>query len=334
MRTSTGNDPISAMRIAISLLLSIAGLYPLQSANAQVYPSKPVKIIVPGAVGTPPDATARAFSPGLSRALGQPMIVENRLGANGIIGMEACAKSAPDGYTLCMPQGAAISVNPFVYAKLPYDPPRDLAPVIQAGVINAAIVVSATLPVNSMRELIELARSKPGALNWASWGKGSFSHLYWAWMQSSTGTSFTHVPYKNSDQAMTAVITGEAQVFLNATGNLQAQVRAGKLKALGVIGSKRSSSLPGVPSFKELGFNLDFRGWVGVFAPAGTPTPIIVRLNTEINRLLADRGVVEIIQNAGALDPTGGSPEDFAAFLKADRETAAMLTKLAHAGVD
>jgi tripartite-type tricarboxylate transporter receptor subunit TctC len=322
------------MRIAMFLLLPIAGLQSLQSANAQGYPSRPIRIIVPGAVGTPPDVTARAFSPSLGRTLGQPMIVENRLGANGIIGMETCARAAPDGYTLCMPQGAAISINPYVYPKLPYDPPRDLAPVIQVGVINAAIVVSAALPVSSMRELIELAKSKPGALNWASWGKGSFSHLYWAWVQSTTGTSFTHVPYKNSDQAMTAVVTGEAQVFLNATGNLQAQVRAGRLKALALIGSKRSSSLPDVPTFKELGFELDFRGWVGVFTPAGTPRPIILRLNAEFNRLLTDRGVVEVILTAGALDPTGGSPEDFAAFLKTDRETAAMLTKLAHAGVD
>jgi tripartite-type tricarboxylate transporter receptor subunit TctC len=313
-----------------ALLLLAWPLAP-RPANAQGYPSRPVRLIVPNAVGSPPDVSARAISQALGHSLGQPLVVDNRVGANGIIGMEACARAAPDGHTLCAPQSAAISLNPFVYAKLPYDPPRDFAPVIQIGVINAAIVAAATLPVNSLKELLELAKSRPGALNWASWGSGSFSHLYYAWLQSDSGASFTHVPYKSSDQAMTAVITGDAQVFLNATGALQTQVRARKLKALAIVGSRRSANLPGVPTFRELGFELDFRGWVGVFAPAGTARDIVMRLNAEINRILADRSMIEKVFGAAGLDPTGGTPEEFAAFLRTDRETGAMLVRLANA---
>jgi len=165
----------------ITLLAVSIGTLAAPLTNAQTYPARPVRIVIPGGSGAPPDIIARALSQPLTQTFGQPFVVENRVGANGIIGMEAVVKSAPDGYTLCITQGAPVSLNPYFYSKLPYEPLRDLAPIVNVGVIAASIVVSASVPANSMRELIEAIRSKPESLLWATWGAGSFSDLYRAW---------------------------------------------------------------------------------------------------------------------------------------------------------
>ena len=315
--------------IGIAIAMSLAVPAQAQVDPAKNYPSRVVRLIIPGTVGSPAGLMGRGIAEALTQALGQPVVVEERPGANGILAMETCAKAAPDGYTLCLPNNSSVSINPFVYVKLPYDPIRDYAPIINTGFVNGVILVHPLVPANSMRELVELAKSNPRKLNWATWGIGSFAHLTLAWTENNTGASFLHVPYKNPGQALQAVIAGEAQVTQNNPGAVLPMVKAGMLKALVLAGHKRSTILPGVPSFTEAGYDLDFPGWNGVFAPAGTPKPIVQRLNTEIAKLLADPKFVERFLTPLGIEPVVNSPEEFAAFLKVDRETAAKVVKLA-----
>jgi tripartite-type tricarboxylate transporter receptor subunit TctC len=259
----------------------------------------------------------------------QPMVIENRIGANGIIGLEACARAAPDGYTICSTTSPPVTLSPYICAKLPYDPQRDLLPIIQIGIIYAMIAVPATSPVNSFRELIDLAKAKPRALNWGSWGSGSPSHLYLAWVESNTGALFTHVPYKTPDQAMAALVTGDVQAVANSPGVLASQVKAGKIKVLATSGSKRSPFFPETPTLKELGLNFQFRSWGGILGPAGIPRDIVMKLNSEINKLIADPAFVAKILTPFGMEPTGGTPEEFAASLKVDFEVSAALVKAA-----
>lgn len=317
------------MRILTCLVSIAVFLAAAPGAIAQNYPSKPVRVIIPGAPGVPPDILARAMAPAISQALGQPWVVDNRVGANGIIGMEAVIKAAPDGYTLSITQGAPVSLNPYFYSKLPYEPLRDLAPIANMGVIAASILVSATVQPNSMREMIEQVRAKPESLIWATWGPGSFSDLYRAWAENAFGVKFQEVPYKTPIAAFQAVISGEGHVMLNASGQLPNFVKAGKIKVLGTLGPNRYRTLPDVPSFAELGYDMDFRGWVGAFAPAGTPRDIVQRLNTEINKVLADADFGDRFLVPASVEFKATTPDEFARFLKVDRELAGRLTKLA-----
>jgi tripartite-type tricarboxylate transporter receptor subunit TctC len=306
----------------------VLGLPPV--VQAQAYPAKPVRAIVPSGTAGTTNIAARAIAESLAASLGQPVIVDNRPGADGIIGMEACAKAAPDGYTLCFGQPAPLSIVPHVNAKLPYDPARDFAPVILVMVQSDVIVVGASLGAASLRELVDMAKLRPGAINWGTWGDSSVSNLYRAWIENRSGARFNHVPYKTPDQAQTALIAGEVDAMLANAALMQRQVQAGKLKALFVTGTRRLDILPGVPSFAELGFDLDFRGWVGVLAPAATPRAIVLRLNRETGRIIADPKFIQRFQAIVSVEPAGGSPEEFAAFLKADRETAGRLIRLAN----
>lgn len=315
---------ITTRSAAAALLLAV-----LLPAQAQTYPVKPVRAIIPYGAGAPSDVIARAISPLIQQTFGQVLVVENRPGANGIIGTEACARAAPDGYSVCFISHIQALINPLVYAKLPYDPQRDLVPVIQVGLINNALAVGASVPVNSLRELIDLAKAKPGALNWASWGVGSTSHLYLAWLENRTGAKFNHVPYKEPAQALKAFLAGETEVIINTTGLLRAHVNAGKVKALSASGTKRSTFLPQVPTYKELGMDLELGGWIGVFGPAGMPRAAVQRLNSEIDKLFADKKFVEKPILALGLEPAGGSPEAFAAFIKTDREASIEIVRLA-----
>ncbi len=321
------------MNFPTRMIAGVALALALHPAAAQTYPSKPVKILVPSAAGAPPDFMARAMAPLLYQALGQPFVVENRVGANGIVGMEQFMRSAPDGYTILVANGAPVTLNPFFKIKLPYEP-RELVPIIDIGVIAASIAENASVPASSFKQLIDLARQKPDTIIWANWGSGSFSDLYRAWAQNTFGVVFREVPYKTPDQAMTALVSGEVQVLLNTPGLFAPHVKAGKLKPLATIGPKRSVHLPETPSFAELGFDLDFRGWVGSFAPPGTPKEIVQRLNAEMGRLVADSAFVARYFTPASVEPVGGTPEEFAAFLKKDRETAARLTRLANVKPD
>ncbi len=301
------------------------------AAMAQSYPLKPMRMIVSSPPGGVTDGTARAVSAEIAPLLGQPVVIENRGGANGNIGGEACAKAAPDGYTVCLLNGVAVTFNPFAYAKMPFDVERELAPVIHVGFLDIAIAVHTGVAANSIKELIELARAKPAMLNWGSLGIGSNSHMYMVWLEQKAGVKFTHVPYKGSPAMFLAAASGEIHISTNTPGTVQSHVKAGKMKVLAVVTSKnRSPLLPDVPTLQEQGFDLDFRNWNGLFFQKAVPAEMARRWNAEVNKLLAEARFVDRYFAPMAVTASGGTPEYFANFIKSDRATAGELVKLAN----
>jgi tripartite-type tricarboxylate transporter receptor subunit TctC len=314
------------VRITFALLLASF----FSALHAQTWPAKPIRGIVPVGPGSPTDLVARSLAQFWAQNMGQPLVVENRAGASGIIGTEACAKAAADGYNVCFLANGQVVLNPLVFAKLPYDAAQDLAPVVHICDIPSAVTVHSSVPANSMRDLLELSAAKPGTLNWASWGTGSPSHLYLAWLENRVGGKFTHVPYKDPAQAWNALIAGEVQAMVNTTGLSAALVKAGKVKALAIVGAKRSTLLSEVPTLKEQGYDLQLSGWIGLFAPRAIPREVVQRLNTETNKFLGEREFVAKSLMPLGLEPGGGSPEDFVASIRADRLTSTELVKLAN----
>ncbi|MCC6472742.1 MAG: tripartite tricarboxylate transporter substrate binding protein [Burkholderiales bacterium] len=302
--------------LLLTALAAAAGGLP--PSAAQDYPTRPVRVIVPHEVGGASDIIARAMGQQLGARLGQPFVVENRVGANGIIGLEACAKAAPDGHTLCVSNMGAISINPVIYTKLAFDPLVHFAPVANIGAQAIVLMVHPSVPAASVQELLALAKARPGALTWASLGFGSHQHIYVEWFRT-RGIAFHHVPYKSGPQALTAAVAGEVQVVQIGTGQAIPLVRSGKLKGLAVTSGERSSFIPELPSYGELGLELRVSTWNGVFAPRATPAERLRALNTHINRLFADPDFKAKVLDRVRLEPTTGTPEEFAAFLKADR---------------
>ena len=323
-------SPFTRCVTALSAVCSFLALTGV--AQAQSWPTRPVRIVEPGGVGGLSDLLARAISTPLSERFGQPFVVENRPGSNGVLGTDACAKGGTEGQTICVLSNSYLSMNPYLYSKLPYDPQKDIVPVVNMSFVGGLIIASPSLPANNARELIELAKSKPGALNWATWGTGSFAHLTLALVESETGVSFAQVPYKSPAAAVQGVVAGEAQVTQNNPRVMLPLIKAGKLKPIAVVGPTRFSTiLPDVATFAEQGYNLDFlRGNFGVFVPAGVSRAIVQSLNGEVNRLLAQPAFVEKYIAVLGMDPAGGTPEDYAAFLKNDRNTAARVAKAAN----
>lgn len=309
--------------MAIKAFLSgAAALMISGAAFAQAYPLKAVRIIVPHPAGSVVDVPIRGAAQAWSQALGQPFVVDNRAGAEGMIGAEACAKGAPDGYTLCGTDSLVISLNPVTRSKLPYEPRRDFTPVVQLGFLTTAVVVNPSVPVKSMEELIALARAKPGAVSWGSWGVVSLANIYIEWLRQSKGVTFLNVPYKSALQSTQAVLAGEIQVSLFGAGPAAAQQKAGKLRVIAVNGETRSEILPEAPSFKEAGIDMPIRVWFGLFAPAGTPADIVQRLNGIVAKALPDREFKAKFLTSQGLElvgPAGGTPAQFAAFLQGER---------------
>ena len=294
------------------------------AVHAQSYPTRPVRILIGTPAAGPGDVVTRGAAQALSQALGQPFVVENRVGADGIIAGEACARSAPDGYTLCMTDSFMVSVNPFVRASMPYDPARDLIPVIHYGFLGSAIVVHPSVPANSLRELFDLAKAKPGAVSWGSFGLSSASNLYIEWFKNAKGISFYNVPYKSASLVWPALLAGDVQIAYFSIAQQAASVKAGKAKALAVNTRSRSPLMPDVPTFKEAGMEVTIIAWFGLLAPAGTPGEIVRRVNAEIAKGLISGGPLKekflTSQGIEPDAPAGGSPEAFAEFLKYERE--------------
>ncbi|OGA74879.1 MAG: hypothetical protein A3G27_19050 [Betaproteobacteria bacterium RIFCSPLOWO2_12_FULL_66_14] len=314
----------AAVAFAVGLMAGV-GL----SAQAQTYPNKPVRMIISCPAGCLPDILGRAINQSVSQAFGQPVVVDNRAGANGNIAMDLCTKSPADGYTICMVSNVAMSLNPFAYAKLPFDP-QGLVPVVHVSNLDQAIAVHPSVPVKNVRELLKLARSKPGTVTWASLGSGSTSHLYLEWMSAKTGARFLHVPYKGSPQAMTALTANEVMLTVLTPGLFKPHVDAGKVRVIGVVsGDKRSPLLPDVPTLDEQGFDLDFRNWFALYFPKGTPAEPVQRWNSEVNKVLADKAFTNKYFIPSGVTPTGGTPEQLAAIAKRSRQTGAELAKMA-----
>ena len=299
------------------LLLDAAGAY---AADAPWVPKMPIRVVVPFAPGGPTDITARHLARKLTELLGQPVVVDNRAGANGMIGAELVAKSKPDGYTLLMPTSSTMAINPAVYAKMPYDPIRDFAPVTPVVAAPVLLVVTPSMPAQSVKELINIAKSRPNEVVFASTGAGSNTHLALELFRDQAGIQVTHVPYKGAGPAVTDVIGGQAQAMFADLPVLTPFVKAGRLRALAVAGFERTPMFPQVPALKEVGYpRFNARQWYGVFAPAGTPREIVATLNETIRRAVAAPDLRERYAEIGA-DVFVSSPEEFAVFVKAEMD--------------
>ena len=320
----------AALRVAC---IAAAAATFANGAIAQPYPTKPVRLVVPYAPGGAVDIIARATGQELTKRLGQQIIVDNRTGAGGNIGSDTVAKAPPDGYTLLM-ASPANTINSSLYTKMPYDPLRDLVPIALIGSVPSVMVANPSLPVKDIKQLIALAKAKPGALTYGSGGSGTTEHLAGEMFKSFAGIDLLHVPYKGGAQVMIDLMGGQvALMFSNQLGVLP-HIKGGKLKALGVASAGRSAALPDVPTFAEAGFP-DFKVsvWWGVMGPAGMPKEIVNQLNREIVAGLASPEMKGRLQTMSA-QPIGGTPEQFAAFFAAETKRWAPIVKASGAKAD
>jgi len=284
------------------------------------YPSKPVRVIVPFAPGGSTDIFARLIGERLSAAFAQPVTIENRSGAGGNIGADAVAKAAPDGYTLLMATTGVMAINNALYKSMTYDAAKDLEPVIFVASISNVLAVPADLPARSVKELVALAKAKPGSLTFASSGAGSSTHLSAELFKSLTGVEIEHVPFKGSGQALIDVIAGRVSMIFDNMPSALPHIKSGKLRALGVTGPQRSSALAEVPTIAEAGVpGYDSLSWSGIAAPAGTPKGTIAQLNRAIDAILANPDMRAKLAEQGG-EAIGGPPERFAAHVRAERE--------------
>lgn len=303
-------------------------------AFAQNYPARTVTIIVPFPAGGSTDILGRTIARKLGESWGQQVIVDNRPGAGGNIGMALAAKAAPDGYTLVMGSDGSIAINPSLYRKLPFDPLRDYVPVTQLVTIPLILAVHPSIPAKTVRELVVLARARPDQLNYGSGGNGTIGHISGEMFKTATGTKIVHIPYRGSTQAITDLIGGQVALVFGGIPTMLPHVRSGKLKALAVSSIKRSAAVPELPTVDEAGvrgFEISF--WLGLLAPAGTPGEIVNRVNSEIVRILNLSDIRERFASLGA-DPVGSSPAEFAAHIRKELPKYAKVVKEAGMRVD
>jgi tripartite-type tricarboxylate transporter receptor subunit TctC len=317
-----------ARRFAAVILSATAA-----GAFAQGYPAKPVRIVVPFAAGGPADLYARAIGEKLSGALGQSFVVENKPGAGSIVGTDAVAKSAPDGYTLLMMSNTH-TVNESLVPDKPFQLMRDFVPVAPVNYSDLVLVVHPSVPANSLAEFIALAKAKPGALNYASSGTGTPYHMAGELFKAMAGVNIVHVPYKGSSGARTDILGGQVQMMFDAITTMAPNVQAGKLKALGTSGQARSAVLADVPTVSEAGVpGYDAVIWLGIMAPAATPRPIVERLNAEITKAVSAPEMKAAWARQGAV-AMAMAPDEFARFMREDIDKWARIVKISGAKPD
>jgi tripartite-type tricarboxylate transporter receptor subunit TctC len=310
------------MRVLLSSCLAFLcfalGSAAFAQESADKYPSKPIRIIVTFPAGGPADFVARAVAQALQEAWGQPVVVDNRPGAGGNIGMNVAAKAAPDGYTLVESSLGPMAISPFVYSSVPYDPLKDLTPIVLAATNPFFLAVRPTLPANNLQEFVALAKAKPNTLTMSSSGVASPSHLAGSLLQSMAGISLTHVPYKGAGESIPAVVNGQVDIAVETPLLIVPQVKAGKLKALLVSTAERSPMLPDVPTGKESGLP-DFvaSSWYGFHAPAGTPKPIVDKINAEIVKALKSPEMRERFASVG-VTAVSTTPAEFTTFVEGE----------------
>lgn len=298
------------------LFVALAASTLTASAFAQAWPSKPIHLVVPFPPGGGTDVIAREVSHRVAATTGWTFVVENKPGAGGNLGVEAVAKSAPDGYTLVLGQTSNLAINPTLYPRLPFDPQKDLTPIILLANAPFVMVTSAGGPYKTFADTVSAAKSKPGELNFASPGNGTVAHLTGELFQKAAGIKLQHIPYKGAAQALTDVMSGTVEVYMGSVPTLLGQIQTKKLRPLAVTSAKRVDDLPDVPTINELGYKgFDAVTWFGLLAPAGTPKDVIARLNTEFNKAMQDPELRKKLGNQGA-DPAGGTPEQFATVIK------------------
>ncbi len=297
------------------------------SSIAQNYPNKPIRLIVPVPPGGGADFVARAYATRLSDALGQQVVVDNRGGAAGIIAMEATAKAAPDGYTLIQTNISTISINPYMYAKLPYDAEKSFAPVSITTLNPLILVIHPSVAARTVPELVNVAKAKPGTVTYASLGSGSIQHLAGFMFGKAAGVSLIHVPYKGAAPATVDLLAGQVNAAFSGIGTVVSHVRAGKLRGLATTGAKRIDTYADLPTMKESGGpDMQIMLWNGILAPAGTPAAIVKRLSDEINRIVKTSDLAQAMAAQGT-SPVSNTPEEFAAFIKSEQVKFSKLVK-------
>lgn len=306
-----------------SITAVLAGLFVstvTTSSDAQNYPSKPVRIVAPYAAGGTLDVVARMIGQKLGEAWGQQFLVDNRAGAGGNIGTEIVAKSSPDGYTILMGNVSTNAINPSLYSKLSFDPYKDFVPITQTVSLQMALVVHPSLPVTDVKQLVALAKSRPGSLNYASGGIGTTQHLGAELFKHMTATDMQHVPYKGNAPAIADLLGGHEVLIFDNLASVIPHIKVDRLRALAVTSSQRLPLMPKLPTVAESGVaGFELTGWHGLFAPTGTPREIVQRLSSEVSRIL---GVADMRQQLAGqgVDPVGSTPDQFAVFQKAEAE--------------
>jgi tripartite-type tricarboxylate transporter receptor subunit TctC len=304
------------------------------SAVAQGYPAKPIRFIVPFPPGGGTDIVARTVAAKLTETKKWAIVLENKPGAGGNLGIEQAVKSPPDGYTMVIGQTSNLAINPTLHKNLPYDPVKDLAPVVLMVSAPIILVTSDKRPFKSVADVVAAAKAKPGELSYASPGNGTVAHLTAELFQRAAGIQLSHIPYKGASQAMTDLMGGQVDLYLSSVPSAIAQIKGGKLRALAVTGAKRSAELPEVPAIAESGYKgFEVTTWYGLLLPAGTPQPVVTLLNGEVNQVLRQPDVRSRLAAEGG-DVLGGTPGEFAAVLKADLARWGGIVKQSGAKVD
>jgi tripartite-type tricarboxylate transporter receptor subunit TctC len=304
------------------------------SAWAQAYPGKPVRLVVPFPPGGPTDMIGRLLSQRLSDALGQPVVVDNKPGAGGTVGADIVAKAAADGYTLLYGSTSTLAISPSIYKGLGYDPAKAFAPVALVSMGQQVLVINPTLQINSLKELVEYARKRPGKLSYSSAGNGTPGHLGAELLKKLTGMTALHIPYRGGAPALNAAVAGEVDFTVDVVPTAATFVRAGRVKPLAVLSQRRSEQLPDVPTVKEAGFEeVDADFWSGLVAPAGTPRDVVARLNAEIVRIVGSPEMRENLGKQGAEVRTN-APDAFGTFIATEKAKWAKVVKDANVKID
>jgi len=307
------------MKFLSRLLVFSACALLMPLAAAQPFPSKPIRMIAPSSPGGPVDVIARVLAPGMSETLGQQVIVENRAGAAGLIGAELVAKAPADGYTVLLGFSGPLAIVPNLNEATPYDPVRDFAPVSLAASAPYVLLVHPAVPAKSVKELVALAKARPGKLNYASGGNGTGIHMAGELFNLTAGVRILHVPYKGAGPGMAALMSGETDMMFNGLSPAIPQIKAGRLRGLAVGGEKRSPLMPELPTVAESGLKFNTTGWYGILAPRGTPQPVIAKLQSELARALNNAAVREQLTKMG-VEGIGSAPEQLASLIREEMD--------------
>ena len=326
---------LAGLVLALTMVVTVSAQTPGTAGAGAGYPAKPVRIVVPYPPGGGIDVLARLLGDRLSQRWGQPVLIDNRPGGGTILAADLVAKAAPDGATLLLTTDATMTINPHLYAKLPYDPVRDFVPVTQLVLLNQLLLVNPAVPASTLAELVSYAKAHPGKLGYASYGSGSQPHLAMEMLKNQAGIDILHVPYKGIPQAVPAALANEVQMTFSGAASSQAHIRAGKLKALAVGGKARLPLLPDVPTFTESGFpDVPANAWFGLFAPSGTPPAIVERLHGDVTAILKDPEFMQKEITGKGYELVAGTPQQFADFLAADSLRNARAVRISGARVE
>jgi len=313
-------------RLLVAFLAALALAAP---AAAQPYPAKPIRLLIPFTPGGSQDVIGRLLAQKVSEATGQPVVVENKPGAGGLIATQEAARAPADGYTLLLSTGAQMAIEPALNPKAGYDPVKDFVHVIHLGDAPLVLLAVPSLPARDVKDVVAMSKAKPGSINTASTGNGTYTHLTLELFKAASGADLTHVPYKGAAPAFNDMLGGQVQTMFTTTASAQPYTSSQKLRALAVTSIKRSPMMPDVPTFTELGVPLDVSVWIGIAAPAGTPAPVVERLNSEFNKALAAPDVRAKLAALG-VDPAGGSSAQMTQYVRSDAERWAKIVKAAN----